>query len=983
MSSRSTPGRNSYPSLPTFNTGGPDPSSSSTRRSIRAPSFTPSFQTPDKHRPSVPDVFHRRDSDRSFVSQHRGSIAPSVVGTSTGTITGGAGRRSRRDRDVGSIGGPGGSQEDWASLEPDEVFKRLPVHEVKRVEAKMRSEALNKQSELRAMVGTRYRDLLTSATQITSLHSSSLRLSDSLREIAKSCTNPTDININVDGDAGSEPSETEDVVNLLPVAAHMKLLLDAPEALYSYLAHHAYLNAAFLWLITRVVKEGLSSMPEESSGPYLPLLQKQWETLLPFRGQIVLRATASLRSKEKLEPRVLSETLLAIVLLDNLPIPDALNLLLSQRTKALRDVLQHTAEASSSKTSLSPNANRKRSNSRIQAANATREAAHEREAIAGVLSDSIHCLLETVVAVQTVFEKRKINTPTGDSLLEEMIRLVQKGEGAPLIQNSTPVKQNSHQRRASRLASISLPLPKLSPSSIRPPVSTPSILQGLPSSQILLRHLPTSITGFTPFITPSPPPAISDKLKAWQSSSIELLKEAIPGWLTGLRNVADIWHVRELLNKLLSGGGDFEKLILNALEGEWSTRVKQVWDERLEGLVRDAEVQIRDAGESVRNDPQESDNIPDSFLFSDITFPSAPAMSFSAASHNSAFTSFLSTLKKRTSYRTPLLDQVLSSLESAAAAIKADMEGLPSALHDGYVSKVKTALDDLVKALEKVLESMGSVRGDGKGGVEAEMFVGRVALYLAKSSSFLVDLTGAEEVDSDGLGKALLAVHAKSTLRWKERAIQEALVLLAPLFEPYRGASEIKATWQGTQPSAPSHPIMVSLQSLVSSTKQLGIPPKVDLPVIEELVREYVGEAKKLEGWKSQTSSEASTQAAVDSGFLVFLEGKEVEKDELVKGFLSKVPSSIPNFEEELPKIIDQSLRRTQLLIYPLTTHLTPSKTTPVQTLGHGHGLDSRNAALLRFGAPVAGKGGAGTEFRSPVPVAKPGKRMGLLSIAA
>lgn len=42
---------------------------------------------------------------------------------------------------------------DWAAMEPDDVFRRLPVHEVKRVEAKMRADALNKQSELRSMVG--------------------------------------------------------------------------------------------------------------------------------------------------------------------------------------------------------------------------------------------------------------------------------------------------------------------------------------------------------------------------------------------------------------------------------------------------------------------------------------------------------------------------------------------------------------------------------------------------------------------------------------------------------------------------------------------------------------------------------------------------------------------------------------------------------------------------------------------------------------
>lgn len=42
---------------------------------------------------------------------------------------------------------------DWSAIDADEVFRRLPVGEVKRVEGKMRDDALNKQSELRSMVG--------------------------------------------------------------------------------------------------------------------------------------------------------------------------------------------------------------------------------------------------------------------------------------------------------------------------------------------------------------------------------------------------------------------------------------------------------------------------------------------------------------------------------------------------------------------------------------------------------------------------------------------------------------------------------------------------------------------------------------------------------------------------------------------------------------------------------------------------------------
>ena len=73
----------------------------------------------------------------------------SVSGQST--PGGGVYPRKRRDgRDFASV--PEG-ETDWSALDPDEVLRRLPVGEVKRVEGRMREEAANKQSELRAMVG--------------------------------------------------------------------------------------------------------------------------------------------------------------------------------------------------------------------------------------------------------------------------------------------------------------------------------------------------------------------------------------------------------------------------------------------------------------------------------------------------------------------------------------------------------------------------------------------------------------------------------------------------------------------------------------------------------------------------------------------------------------------------------------------------------------------------------------------------------------
>jgi hypothetical protein len=74
------------------------------------------------------------------------------------------------------------------------------------------------------------------------------------------------------------------------------------------------------------------------------------------------------------------------------------------------------------------------------------------------------------------------------------------------------------------------------------------------------------------------------------------------------------------------------------------------------------------------------------------------------------------------------------TVETMARNIRQDMQGLPKSLYEVYGRKVEGALQDLVKALQRVVESMGPTRGDGKSGVEAEMFVGRVAIYLAKQA---------------------------------------------------------------------------------------------------------------------------------------------------------------------------------------------------------------------------------------------------------
>lgn len=837
---------------------------------------------------------------------------------------------SRGHRRRPALGKEAAEEEDWASVDPDDVFRRLPVNEVKRVEAKMRADALNKQSELRSMVGMRYRDLLTSASQITSLHSSSLRLSSGLKAVGAACANPA-----------VEVPEVEDegVSELLPVAAHVKLLLDAPEALYSHLAHHAFLKAAMLWLLARVVKDGLNEMPDEVKGPYVALTQKQWEALLPFRGQIVSRATSALRAREPLEKQQTADTLLALIILDGLSVDDALELLLSQRLRALRDILAHSS-------------GRRRSSARRESVTAKEPP----KDVDKTLAEALRCVLDAEGLAHALFEPRR--RAEGKSVIQEAIRLVQAGDAT-----AKPAPKN-HNRRASRIASISLPLPPVIRSADGPPTSAQRVLSTLPASQILLRYLPLSVTGFAPFIAPSPSPLLSDRLSPWESQVVAVLRQTVPVWLAGITSVADVWALRAATRNLLPDTG-MGLRIRDALEAEWGARVQAIWTAKLDTVVTGARDAVQAAADKIRSGAEVQDNDPAAYTFADVTFPSASAL---AGSSGAGFAAFLGNLKKRVAHRTPLLDSVLSGLESAAADIAADLTGLPQNLGDDYRSKLGGALGALVHALNDVLSEAGGHR-DKTGSIEAELFIGRVALFLAHASPFLSDL-GAVGTDMPRARAALMETHTESTVQWQAAAVDAAHAALLPLFDTHRGPAQVRALWQGPHPTAPSPQLLTSLTLLVTAVRRLGTPPGVELDSVPRLLRAFRTEARDLEGWEASSgegAGELAAQAAFDLAFIDMLTEDDIGSDPIIKSLLDGVAG---DFGRRLSELVDEALRRTQVVLYPLIEHLPPVE----------RGKRERTGALMRLGGPAL-RGGVGTEFKSPLAVARPGKRFGMLSI--
>lgn len=281
----------------------------------------------------------------------------------------------------------------------------------------------------------------------------------------------------------------------------------------------------------------------------------------------------------------------------------------------------------------------------------------------------------------------------------------------------------------------------------------------------------------------------------------------------------------------------------------------------------------------------------------------------------------------------------------------------------------------------------------------------------------------------------------------------------------------------GAYPTTPSGEIMVALRSLCDASKALGIPPsslsasctpvsgkseeaKGEGDVVEDLVKSFVQEVKKLKGWErlliweeegeknepmeevkegkseekegktrdkgekteeeqevreereekegnthkgekeekkdSQSRTprpvtqpsqgpESLLQSVLDLSFLNLIANQPDHTSTLV----SKIPVEHAEFKEKLQVVLEESLKRVQLLIYPIVAHLPvsvissssePLTTKPEAGVGYHRNSYDKNRILLRFGPPE-NKTGAAAEFRSPLAVAKPGKRMGLLSV--
>ncbi|ETS62737.1 hypothetical protein PaG_02475 [Moesziomyces aphidis] len=267
--------------------------------------------------------------------------------------------------------------------EPDTLFRSLPAKEVEAYERAVRSIAVTKQQELRALVGQRYQDLLGTANTIIDMVRSSQQLTERLEHLSNGFQLAADTKEKRDTPSklarrksflptqhptGLKDTEASDLHQeaVYVLGASLRLIMDVPEYVWKSIEKGKTLQASWAFLLAKAAwndltdassrhrsqsallpdaEMGIASVPEAVAmlkvnvRDTFPFIEKQWQSMQPMRKQIIHRALLLL-SDIDIESAAVADQLAALVLIDGTRLEQALQLLLSHRLTAMRRLLQ-------------------------------------------------------------------------------------------------------------------------------------------------------------------------------------------------------------------------------------------------------------------------------------------------------------------------------------------------------------------------------------------------------------------------------------------------------------------------------------------------------------------------------------------------------------------------------------------------------------------------------------------------------------------
>ncbi|KIK70711.1 hypothetical protein GYMLUDRAFT_65924 [Collybiopsis luxurians FD-317 M1] len=653
------------------------------------------------------------------------------------------------------------------SMDPDELFVKHNISEIKIIQQRLRADADAKQEELRLMVGERYRDLLQASTSIISMANSSRRVIEALRDTKSAILAER---------PPSLPKRTlvknnEDIhlQALQVLAAHIKLLLEVPEHLWRMLEKKRHFSAAWLYLLSRVVHRALVREEQDEEAwrsqgvdvmESFPLVQRQWEVVAQFRSQIIHKATLSLRDFT-VSAEETCATLLSLHLLDSRPLSDTLTALLDQRTKSLQTIF-----------SKAPTPR-------------------------GSIREIKKCILVAVESIsQTVHTSRDVfQAPESQlSLIRATLGFIQTDVASPTL-----------------------------PSELQ--LTTQILLDSLSSSSHF-SALPQNLRSYKPHVDVNsqfsslPSAYLDQKASEWFRKSIDMLRTSCQTWLTDVNSVKVVWSIRSSVrNWLLSSAKlkNSESVRLKRLfDDVCRERIIEIWKTGLSGAEIAFREQLISTISSVKSNQKFSDDASHVVHLFD-----APPLPTVSQFDNRPLQIYRASLQRQLIGRVSLLDNVLKTLEKCAAALQEDLLQVLCGDDDetaSLITQLKESYQphaqELCSAALSDLEASANTLSDQTElDINALIFIGRVVEELSSTSPFISQMSCDEAVTQEFHQKAR-SLYNTIIDRWREFVVLRVLARHR-VARPLRDFNNLPCV-------SPSTNLIESLLSLANSIQNLG-----------------------------------------------------------------------------------------------------------------------------------------------------------------
>ncbi|EJD03576.1 uncharacterized protein FOMMEDRAFT_145857 [Fomitiporia mediterranea MF3/22] len=845
------------------------------------------------------------------------------------------------------------SKDNVLSLDPDELFEKHTVHEVKSILHRLRSDVDAKQEELRMMVGERYRDLLQASTSIIAMSHSSKRVLDTVTRMKQIVS--SDLRAQASPSGAKKGSEVEDAQLKIfqCLAAHLKLLLDAPEHLWRLLERKRCLHAAWLFLLARVVYRSLVNEGEVEGQDWIqhgihvkdqfPLVQRQWESVSQFRTQISHRATLSLR-EQSLEPRDLCGAVLSLHLLDSLPLSDALDVFLKQRSRMLQNLYVTIKESwgKDAKTSSAP----ARSVSRERIKNVW-------DAFRSILG----AIVGTVGGARAVFREHVDGSP---SMITQVLMFTQSDSPHP--EESLPLELR---------------------------LSSQALLSSLPNSNHFLA-LPVDIRSYRPFIdleshsSTINTRALNAKLRTWFADATKHLHEAAGSWLSHLGTVKNVWELRSSALEWISAStdlldGDDIKELRTLVDNLCGTRIQEIWKTALENLSSSFRNNLHSLVEAVQEEREDChfELSPVEFLLSAPPTPSVTHASLNVPLAQSSFNRFKHGIQQRIDGMTPRIDTLLSDTESATVKLRDDLDRAFTDDQDDtfrtlYASDSEKAAGELVTSVEGLLGAETEDSGERK---KRLYLLARIAQKL--SISPLISYLRCSAAFSD-------ECHARARRIYDVCVEKCATIAIASARDTFLGEPTAKSHTINHTPTLPSNTspqLMNALLSLVESVEKFGhfkddtqrsAVAKTILIRFVDVIAESLQQSKRQPDL--QLIRDLDFLKAICDEWGTPLKKSASSLDRTIEKSYQALPSHIREshleIKTEMQRSISQSISNVRLLLSPLMAPLDVSSLKP----------SSSEADKRR---PSTSSVGGEREMHPPLNLVKPSPRFGLIWVAS